>query len=109
MESVMSTSRIISVLCSVVLFTIAMLPFQAQARPSDPFWHPATVVQASNEKACSEVIKTGSFGPRNTPNLQFIDHGCPKLAQAQQFFGPRNTIPKFAVPGDTTSSLLTSR
>lgn len=90
----MSSIRLSRVLVGTPLVVSSALFAQAQARPSDPQWHPVVSVKQSAEKPCGPIVKPAWYGPRGGAVI-VGDHGpCAKFGQeVQRWVGPRGTVP----------------
>jgi hypothetical protein len=90
----MFTIRLSRAVVGTLLLAASALSAQAQARPSDPFWHPVTHINSRVEKPCGPIVKTMPYGPRGV-GVVVGDHGaCPKQASAPTYWvGPRGTVP----------------
>lgn len=92
----MSTFRLSRALIGTVLLVFSILSLPAQARPSDPFWHPLVSVPLSTEKPCGPIVKSTSYGPRGS-SVIIGHHGpCPKPALVvDRWIGPRGSVPVY--------------
>lgn len=90
----MSTICLSRALVGTLLLVSGFLSTQAQARPSDPLWHPVLSVKATTEEPCGPIVKLAWYGPRGG-GVVVGDHGpCPKPAHvADRWVGPRGTVP----------------
>ncbi|SEQ17682.1 hypothetical protein SAMN04488038_104187 [Solimonas aquatica] len=92
----MSSFRLSRAFAGTLLLVSSALSFQAQARPSDPLWHPLASVPASSEKTCGPIVKPAWFGPRGGGVVVGNEGACPKPSHViDHWVGPRGNVPVY--------------
>jgi hypothetical protein len=83
-------------LIGAALLVTSALSLPAQARPSDPFWHPLVSVPPSTEKPCGPIVRPAWYGPRGGGVIVGHHAPCPQPAHVvDRWVGPRGTIPVY--------------